>query len=240
MERESTFTTPYPLVLASASPRRRELFALLGLPFRAVATRVEEGVRKGEAPAEVVARLAWAKAKAAAAGHPTALVVGCDTVVALGEEVLGKPADAEAARAMLRRLRGRAHAVYTGVAVVGGGRRAVRVARTTVWMREYGDEEIDAYVASGDPLDKAGAYAIQHAGFRPVASWEGCYANVVGLPLCHLVRVLRSWDVHPAADVPAACQRHTGRRCRVFHSISTLHPSDETSDHPTVCRPPTG
>ena len=154
---------------------------------------------------EVVVRLARAKAEVVAAAHPDALVVGCDTVVALGGEVLCKPADGEAARAMLLHLRGRDHAVYTWVAVVGGGRRAVQVARTTVRMREYTDEEIDAYVASGDPLDKAGAYAIQHPGFHPVATWEGCYANVVGLPLCHLVRLLREWDVHPAVDVPAAC-----------------------------------
>ena len=219
MERPGIPASPYPLVLASASPRRRELFALLGLPFRVAVAQVAEVVERGEPPVEVVVRLARAKAEVVAAAHPDALVAGCDTVVALRGEVLGKPADGEAARAMLLRLRGRDHAVYTGVAVVGGGRRAVQVARTTVRMREYTDEEIDAYVASGDPLDKAGAYAIQHPGFHPVATWEGCYANVVGLPLCHLVRLLREWDVHPAVDVPAACQRHTGRRCRVFDGI---------------------
>ena len=207
------------LVLASASPRRKELFALLGLPFRVVAAEIAETVGVGEGPSEAVARLAREKAKAVAAAYPDELVVGCDTVVALGREVLGKPPDRESARAMLRRLRGRDHLVYTGVAVVGGGREAIQVARTVVWMREYTDAEIDAYAASGDPLDKAGAYAIQHPGFHPVAAWEGCYANVVGLPLCHLVRMLRGWGIVPALDVPAACQRYTGRRCRVFRLI---------------------
>jgi len=219
--------SPYPLVLASASPRRRELFALLGLSCRVAVAQVAEVVERGEPPIEVAIRLARAKAEVVAAACPDALVVGCDTVVALEGEVLGKPADGEAARAMLFRLRGRDHAVYTGVAVVGAGRQAVEVARTTVWMRLYSDEEIDTYVASGDPLDKAGAYAIQHRGFHPAAAWEGCYANVVGLPLCHLVRLLREWNVHPTLDVPTACQRYTGQRCQVFRRILTSLPSNK-------------
>ncbi len=223
VKRERRFV-PHRLILASGSPRRRELFALLRLPFEAVTTQVDERPMEGEPPPEVVARLAQAKADRAAEVYPAALVVGCDTVVALGGEVLGKPTDAEEARTMLLRLRGRGHAVYTGVAVVGEGHRAVQVVQTTVRMREYTDGEIEAYVASGDPLDKAGAYAIQHPTFRPVAAWEGCYANVVGLPLCHIVRMLREWGIRPATDVPAACQRHTGQRCHVFHSI--LHPPE--------------
>jgi len=207
------------LILASASPRRRELFALLGLPYRATAAAVDETIGEGEPPEHGVARLARAKAVTLAVRHPDALVIGCDTVVALEGEVLGKPADEEEARAMLLRLRGRDHTVYTGVAVMGKGRGAVQVARTTVWMREYSDAEIAAYVATRDSLDKAGAYAIQHPGFRPVAAWEGCYANVVGLPLCHLVRMLRGWGIHPAVDVPAACQSHTGRQCEIFEEI---------------------
>ncbi len=207
------------LLLASSSPRRQELFSLLGLPFQVAAAQMEEEAEAGEAPQDMAGRLALAKARVVAALHPEALVVGCDTVVALRGEVLGKPADAAEAGAMLRRLRGRPHRVCTGVAVVGQGREAVEVAETTVLMRPYSDVELVAYIASGDPLDKAGAYAIQHPVFRPVASWEGCYANVVGLPLCHLVRLLRAWSVVPAADVPAACQSHTGKACSVFREI---------------------
>lgn len=138
---------------------------------------------------------------------------------------------------MLLRLRGRTHAVYTGVALVGEGREVIEVATTAVAMRDYARDELDAYVASGDPLDKAGAYAIQHPAFRPVASWRGCYANVVGLPLCHLVRALRVWRVVPPADacseqgrgVPAACQTHTGQRCTVFRDILAVRASRHSS-----------
>jgi len=209
---------PFVIILASASPRRRELLALLGLPFRAVTAQVEEAPRPGEHPEETVVRLAWAKAHAVAALRPATLVIGCDTVVALDGELLGKPATAEEARVMLARLRGRAHIVYTAVALVRDRREVIRVATTTVRMRDYTDAELAAYVASGDPLDKAGAYAIQHPTFRPVASWEGCYANVMGLPLCHVVRALRAWTVVPPADVPAVCQAHT-ERCAVFADI---------------------
>jgi predicted house-cleaning NTP pyrophosphatase (Maf/HAM1 superfamily) len=122
---------------------------------------------------------------------------------------------------MLRRLRGRDHAVYSAVTLLepGTGRTTTEVAKTHLTMRVYTDAEMATYVASGDPLDKAGAYAIQHPGFHPVASLRGCYANVVGLPLCHLTRGLRSLGVEPPHDVPTACQAHTGRRCRVYGAI---------------------
>ena len=120
---------------------------------------------------------------------------------------------------MLSRLRDRTHAVCTGVAVVLGDQEIVEVAETVVTMRDYTNAELGAYVASGDPLDKAGAYAIQHPSFQPVARWEGCYATVVGLPLCHLVRALRSWSVMPPANVPIACQTHIGEGCTVFPDI---------------------
>jgi len=211
------------LVLASASPRRRELLSLLGLPFRVVRAQVDEAAMAGERPARTAGRLALAKARAVAARCPGALVVGCDTVVALEGEMLGKPADAEEARAMLSRLRGRTHTVYTGIALVGEGQETGTVVATEVVMRAYTDAELSAYVASGDPLDKAGAYGIQHPLFHPVGSWNGCYANVMGLPLCHLARLLQGWGVVPPADVPAACQAHTGQRCAV---------AGEGSDYP--------
>jgi len=211
---------PVPLlVLASASPRRRELLALLGLAFQAVATRADETIPPGELPADSAARLARLKARTALDRYPHALVLGCDTVVALDGDILGKPADPGEARLMLERLRGRTHEVCTAVVLLGAAREMCQVATTTIRMRDYSQTELEAYVASGDPLDKAGGYAIQHESFRPVAEWRGCYANAVGLPLCHVVLGLRSWSVVPPADVPAACQRETGQRCQVFRRL---------------------
>lgn len=208
------------LLLASASPRRHELLALLGLPFDVTATDVDETPRPGESPATLVVRLSREKAHAVAA-PPGTLIIACDTIVALNGDVLGKPHDAAEATDMLRRLRGRPHAVYSALALLdpATGREQSAVAETTVAMRTYTDAELIAYVASGDPLDKAGAYAIQHAGFHPVAQIQGCYANVTGLPLCHLTRCLRTWGIEPPCDVPAACRVHTGYRCTIYETI---------------------
>jgi predicted house-cleaning NTP pyrophosphatase (Maf/HAM1 superfamily) len=120
---------------------------------------------------------------------------------------------------MLGRLRGRAHTVYSAVEIVGRDRVTSEVVETLVGMREYEASEVEAYVESGDPLDKAGAYAIQHPQFSPVSSWEGCYANVMGLPLCTVIRALRAWSITPAVHVPTACQAYIGERCEVFHAI---------------------
>jgi len=219
------------LLLASASPRRRELLALLGLPFEVTVADVDEDPLADESPATLVARLSQAKACAACSstrctptgltGVPTGIVIACDTVVALNGELLGKPRDATEAIAMLRRLGGRFHDVYSAVTLLepATSRALTDVARTQVAMRAYSDDEIAAYIASGDPLDKAGAYAIQHAGFHPVAENQGCYANVVGLPLCHLTRGLRTWKIEPLRHVPTACQAHTGRECKVYAGI---------------------
>ncbi len=217
------------LVLASQSPRRRELLALLGLPFDIVAADVVETPRPGEGPAALVTRLSRDKARAICSGS---LVVACDTVVALDGDILGKPRDAAEATAMLRRLRGRPHSVYSGVTVLepSTGREQAAVAETTVVMRAYTDAELDAYVAGGDPMDKAGAYAIQHTGFHPVAEVRGCYANVIGLPLCHLTRCLRAWGIEPAHNVPIACQAHTGHPCAVYAAILSRSKFCETID----------
>jgi MAF protein len=212
------------LVLASRSPRRYELLRLLGLPFEVMAADVRETPRAGERPAELVSRLSRAKADGAQlVDRNDALLIGCDTVVVLKDDILGKPRGANEAGAILRRLRGRSHFVYSAVTLLDPvGRAATELAETRLTMRAYSDAEIWAYVASGDPLDKAGGYAIQHEGFHPVARVEGCYASVMGLPLCHLARGLRNWDVEPATDVPTACQAHTGHRCAVYREIMTL------------------
>jgi MAF protein len=183
-------------VLASASPRRRALLARSGLPFQVDVPTVDEAPRAGESGLALARRLARAKALAVAARHPGAVVVAADTVVALDERLLGKPADAEEARAMLRALRGRWHQVVTAVCVTAPERGTRLGALTTdVEMRPYTDAEIAAYIARGEPFDKAGAYAIQDPGFQPVARWRGCYTNVVGLPLCLTAALLYSVGV---------------------------------------------
>jgi septum formation protein len=203
------------IVLASASPRRRELLELLGLPFAVHTVEVDETARPGETPEVLVARLSATKAAAVARGLKDGLVVAADTVVALEGEVLGKPRDAAHAAEMLRRLRDRRHAVHSGVTVVdaASGRAAIHLSDTAVWMRDYDDAEIEAYVAGGDPLDKAGAYAIQHAGFRPVARIQGCFTGVVGLPLGALSDGLAHFDVALPVDLAAVCREWTGFPC---------------------------
>ena len=212
---------PERLILASASPRRQELFSLLEVPFMAAAADVDEEIEEGESPQEMVCRLSLAKARAVALSYPEGLIVAADTTVALDGDVLGKPADEAEAVAMLRRLRGRKHTVLSGVTVYhpASGRAITELAESTVLMRAYSDEEVARYAASGDPLDKAGAYAIQHHDFSPVERIGGCYANVMGLPLCHLARALAQFGVTLTVDVPQACQGFTGHRCLVAGEI---------------------
>lgn len=197
------------LVLASASPRRRELLATLGVPFEVDAANVDETSAERD-PVRLAESLALLKARATAARRPHDIVIGSDTVVALDGRLLGKPADAAAARAMLHALRGRAHEVVTGVAVVAvaHGFEAAGYGRTAVVMRAYADAECEAFIARGEPFDKAGGYAIQDVEFRPVARIEGCECGVVGLPLWTLRRLLREAGVDagaPALDRCAGC-----------------------------------
>lgn len=205
------------LVLASGSPRRQQLLSLVGLPFVIKAAGVDEDPLADELPRELVLRVAQAKARAVGDARIDELVIAADTTVALDDRSLGKPADAADAARMLRELRGRAHMVYTGVTVWhSASRRMVcELGESRVWMRDYADEEIEHYVASGDPLDKAGAYAIQHPGFDPVSRVEGCWLNVMGLPLCHLGRALEACGVAVPADVPGSCRAFSQRACRV-------------------------
>jgi septum formation protein len=207
------------LVLASNSPRRRELITLLGWDFIIRAAEVDESVKLGETPGEYVVRLARQKSLVCAAHGD--MVVAADTTVVDEGSILGKPRDASEAKAMLRHLRGHSHKVYTGIAVLVTTDKDPRtdLCVTEVPMRFYSDAEIATYVASGDPLDKAGAYAIQHAGFNPVAELGGCYASVMGLPLCHLTRLLRQFDAVPPADVPGACQSMLDYSCPIFDSV---------------------
>ena len=172
-----------PLVLASASPRRAELLRLAGFAFTVAHADLDETPHAGEAADVYVRRLAEAKAAAVAADRPDAVVLGADTTVVVDGDILGKPGDAADAAAMLERLQGRAHDVLTGVAVTGPGGRESAVAVTRVWFAPMSAAEIAAYVASGEPLDKAGAYAIQGLASCYITRIDGSHPNVVGLPV---------------------------------------------------------
>lgn len=210
------------LVLASSSPRRQELIPLLRLPWLIQIADVDEDSITHRDPATNVAETARLKATCAAESAPrNSLIIGADTTVALDGKMLNKPANEKEAREMLVSLRGRAHQVHTGIAVIDveSGRSVVDVCSVVVPMRDYSKAEIDAYIATGDPLDKAGAYAIQHPKFQPVVGLDGCYATVVGLPLCHLVRALRKLGTEISADVPSSCQELHNYDCPIFNQI---------------------
>ena len=179
--------------LASASPRRRELLAQLGIRCEVLAVGVDESPRPGETAADLVCRLASAKAVAGVAVRPasaSAPVVAADTAVALGTELFGKPVDEADANRILNRLSGRTHAVYTAVAVADGGRERVQLSRSEVTFRPLGAAEIAAYWRTGEPADKAGAYAIQGRGAQFIAGLSGSYSGVMGLPLFETARLL--------------------------------------------------
>ena len=189
------------IILASASPRREALLAQVGLPFRVEPSGVDEDKpRRTGDPASFVEQAALAKAEEVAARIRNGLVLGADTVVVIGRRVLGKPASAAQARRMLERLSGATHQVYTGLALVrvkGGKVTRRRTAHevTAVTMCHLTPEDVAAYVATGEPLDKAGAYGIQGRGAVLIERIEGCYYNVVGLPLARLARMLEELGV---------------------------------------------
>lgn len=193
------------LILASASARRAEILRDAGISFETLSTNVDESPRRGESVEAMVLRLAEAKARAAVASlnspQETAIVIGADTVVDLDGEALGKPGSAHAAGEMLRRLSGRMHRVVTGLAVirVPDGNTRLELETTQVRFATLTPEEIQQYAATDEPLDKAGAYAIQGVAGRYVERIEGCYFNVVGLPLARLHRILKDLEWQPDA-----------------------------------------
>lgn len=179
------------LVLASSSPRRQELLRNAGIRFEVQPADLNEDPLPGEIAKSCAERLARAKALAVARQHPNDCVLGADTVVVVDGELLGKPNDAEDATRMLRMLSGREHQVITGVCLVAGERVTVASETTRVTVIEITDDEIADYVSSGEPMDKAGAYAIQGIASRWVPRIDGDYSNVVGLPVALVVRMLR-------------------------------------------------
>ena len=178
------------VVLASASPRRRELLDLVGIKHAVHPADVDESILDGESPPDYVERLARAKAAAIATKFPDAVVIGADTTVVLGDDILGKPTDVGDAKRMIARLAGHTHEVCTGIAVVYGARTASAVERVAVTFRTLTPREIDAYVATGEPMDKAGAYGIQGWGATIVERIDGDYFSVMGLGLRRLVALL--------------------------------------------------
>lgn len=178
------------IILASASPRRRELLAAMGVKFIVMPANVNEDPLPNETPLETQHRITREKAQSAiqnpASKIENATIIACDTTVLLAGEMLNKPADADEARSMLCRLRGRAHSVQSAIVIRSGDKESVDIVTSQVFMRDYSDAEIEAYIATGDPLDKAGGYAVQHPQFSPVQEIRGCPLNVIGLALCHV------------------------------------------------------
>ena len=181
------------IILASASPRRAELLNAAGVAFQTLPVNLDESLQNGETPTEHVKRLAEEKGRAALGLRPGAIVLGADTIVVVGAEILGKPKDDDDALRMLRLLSGRAHEVLTGVALVTSEDTQVEVARTSVHFTPLSDAEMSWYVSTGEPKDKAGAYAIQGLASRFVDRIEGSYSNVVGLPVALVYKLLRRY-----------------------------------------------
>jgi septum formation protein len=210
------------LILASNSPRRRQLLSLGGWKFSIAIADIDENLLPAEAPGDYVLRLAEAKArKSAENANPEGVVIAADTTVVDGGNILGKPTDETDAVRMLKRLRGHTHQVYTGLAMLrmSDNQSLTDLSVTDVPMRVYTDEEIEAYVQTGDPLDKAGAYAIQHPGFHPVENLEGCFASVMGLPLCRLTYLLQQFDITPETSVGLRCQAKLQYDCPISAAI---------------------
>jgi len=181
------------ILLASASPRRKELLALAGLEFDAVPSQAEEVLPPGFSPEQCAARLAAVKAEDVARHHPNALIIAADTIVAAGGQILGKPRDEADAARMLRLLSGREHRVITGVCLRKNTAKRIFSQVTSVRFYTLGEDEIEAYVQTGEPMDKAGAYGIQGKGALLVESIAGDYFNVVGLPIARLMREMEGF-----------------------------------------------
>ena len=194
------------LILASSSPRRFEILSALGIPFEVEAADVDETLRPGEEAARAAARLAEAKARAIAARHPDRWILGADTLVVLGQETLGKPRDAEDAGRMLRLLAGREHRVVTGVALLREDAPArVLLEESRVRMAPITAEEVSWYVETGEPMDKAGAYAVQGLGSRFIEEIRGSYTNVMGLPARAVYRLMREAGDPSLARLALSC-----------------------------------
>lgn len=211
------------LILASASPRRNDLLKLTGWSALVCPVEVDELPLQDETAEGLAKRLALTKARTAIlSSDESSIILAADTVVADGQRLLGKPSDKAEAREMLWDLRGREHRVLTSLVLIHrrNDHELLVMCESSVPMRRYTMGEVDAYINSGGPLDKAGGYGIQDS-FDPVAieRFRDCYANVMGLPLCHLVNAMRRFDQSPTTDVPEVCQAYLEYDCTVYSEI---------------------
>ena len=190
--------------------------------LEASAANIDESRHSEESAQEYVLRLSAEKAGNSIpwAGSDD-IIIAADTIVVLDEEMLGKPTDEREAFEMLSQLRARKHWVTTAIAVRSGGTEHVHqdICRTRVQMREYADEEIKQYIASGDPMDKAGAYAIQSTIFHPAVDFNGCFASVMGMPLCHLERTLLKFSIYELSGLAIICQNHLKFKCSIIDRV---------------------
>jgi len=213
-------------ILASKSPRRKTLLRNLIDPFFVVNSEVDERGIPGEKPDDFVLRLAREKAftggKGVLAKSPdNTFVVGADTIVVDGTEILGKPLDEMDAARILKQLRGKTHKVLSSIALynLSTGDIQTRLVCTEVVMREYTDDEIQDYITSGDPMDKAGAYGIQNSDFNPARELFGCFANVMGLPLCHLAVLMKEVGIETDHTVANRCQESINYQCPIYSDV---------------------
>jgi septum formation protein len=196
------------LILASNSPRRRQLLGLLNIPFQVKPVWIDENSLPGETPQDYVRRIALGKAQVASRQcEIDDLILAADTIVVHDGKIFGKPRDAQEAGLMLQNLRHESHQVITALVVLRKSDSAWQndACVTEVTMRDYTDNEMEAYITSGDPMDKAGAYAIQHVAFHPVKSIQGCYTNVVGLPLCRVAKLFQAFGISLPANSSYSC-----------------------------------
>jgi septum formation protein len=214
------------LILASQSPRRHSLLAIAGYPFVVKAANVDEDSVLTADPAQNSLDTARLKARATAMdmAHPLdrTLILAADTTVALGPEMFGKPVNAADARRMLIALRGRVHEVHTGMTLLDpvGGAELTAVHTAVVTMRDYSNADIERYIATGDPFDKAGSYAIQHDTFQPVAALQGCFPSVMGLCICQVHLLLNEFGLPSRTDMAALEEAHNGFRCALYDKIA--------------------
>ncbi|MGA9398300.1 MAG: Maf family protein [Anaerolineaceae bacterium] len=209
------------ILLASNSARRRELIKLTGWDFTAIATNINEDRLPVEQAREYVIRLAREKAFVVPQEIPGEYILTADTIVVDNETLFGKPDDPEDARRILRGLRGHNHIVMTAIALYDRNthKLIMDLCSSNVPMRDYSEAEIDSYIASGDAMDKAGAYAIQNALFHPVTQFSGCFASVMGLPLCHLSRSAQKLGLTTTTGLPTRCQSTLCYECRIHEAV---------------------
>jgi septum formation protein len=210
--------------LASASPRRHALFNLTGWAMVITPVKVDEDIHPGETPVHFAQRLALEKAETESRNTVNSdIILAADTIVVDGKRILGKPLDRTHAKQILLNLRGKKHLVITALALIDqkNNRQWIDMCETEVPMRMFSEEEIEAYIESGDPMDKAGAYGIQNTKFHPVAveRMMGCYANVMGLPLCHLQRAIKTFEVESPTNIPEKCMAFTQYDCQIYRDI---------------------